>query len=701
MDAAEAKIQKVLEGEKQFLVPHFQRPYSWVRNDWETLWRDLVELLDDPDAKPHFLGPIVSAPARSLPEGVEKRLLIDGQQRLTTLLVLLTLVRDRARADGQTRLADRIEDWITNRHDDGLDHYKLLPTQGEHPADSDRETFIRLVDGTEPRPSQSGIQAAYDYFAAKLDRSDAPELEALQRTITSKLVLVSIVLDEKDNPYRIFESLNGKGRPLSQVDLIRNYFFMRLPTNEHERVYAECWRPMQQRLGEEALREFVRHYLSRGGQVVREGDVYSTLKSTIERDASLDPLGYLRQLARYAGYYEALLHPERAKSDALRERLVRLNRLQVTVAYPFLLAVWDDYATSRLSEQSLCDLLDVLESYIVRRFVVGVPTHGLNKVFPPLYQQACDQVEATEGLDFLAAVKLLLAGKRCPRDDEFRKALMETRLYAGGERREKVKLVLERLETSFGHKERVDFAMLSIEHVMPQTLTEKWKAELGEDWEEDHEGLLDTLGNLTLTNYNAELSNAPFVEKKKLYAASHLEMNRYFDGIECWTAKAIEQRAEVLAERALSLWSYFGPAHGVSHVEEGDDSIKGSIPSRVVIQGQSVAVRTWAEVWLTTLESISALGTEAFDRVVAGIPRIVGFSLEDFRRTGKQRQIANGAYVEMNLNAETIYRYCVKAVELAGLQPDEWQVDYGKLAAAGGESDLDAGHAKPTHRTKA
>src|SRR5579884_301317 len=255
MEAAEAKIQRVLEGTKQFLVPHYQRPYSWTQDQWKTLWRDILELLEDPEAKPHFLGSIVTSPARSVPEGVEKRLLIDGQQRLTTLLILLTLIRDRARQGGLTKLADRIDDLVTNRHEDGPDHHKLLPTQSEDATESDREAFIRLVSGT-PFATKSGIGTAYEFFAGRLRRDDAPDLDELLRVLISKLTLVSIVLDDRDNPHRIFESLNGKGRPLSQADLIRNYFFMRLPEKDHERAYLDLWRPMQRRLGADALTVF-------------------------------------------------------------------------------------------------------------------------------------------------------------------------------------------------------------------------------------------------------------------------------------------------------------------------------------------------------------------------------------------------------------------------------------------------------------
>jgi uncharacterized protein with ParB-like and HNH nuclease domain len=262
-------------------------------------------------------------------------LLIDGQQRLTTLLVLLTLVRDRAREKGLAKLADRIDDLVTNRHEDGPDHYKLLPTQSEDATESDREAFVRLVHGN-PSATKSGIGAAYEFFAGKLRRADAPDLDDLLRVLITRLTLVSIILDDRDNPHRIFESLNGKGRPLSQADLIRNYFFMRLPEKEHERAYLDSWRPMQRRLGEDALTDFVRHYLTRFVGVIRETDIYAALKARVDEDKKRAPIEHLKELARFSEYYAVLRDPAKAASARVGVRLHRLNRLEVTVAYPFL-----------------------------------------------------------------------------------------------------------------------------------------------------------------------------------------------------------------------------------------------------------------------------------------------------------------------------------------------------------------------------
>jgi hypothetical protein len=692
MEAAEAKIQRILQRDQQFLVPHFQRPYSWREREWRVLWEDILELMGEDDPEQHFLGSIVTAPARTVPEGVEKRLLIDGQQRLTTIVLLLAIIRVRATAAGNTKLADRILDLILNRHEDGSDRYRLLPTQGETVADSDRDALMALIDGRE-HSSTSGIQEAHTYFSQKLARSDAPNLDALLKVITGKLTLVSIILDEKDNPHRIFESLNGKGRPLSQADLIRNYFFMRLPPTEHEAAYRALWQPMQRRLGEDKLTEFVRHYLMHFGQVVKESDIYSTLKERID-NSDRDSRAHLEDLARFATHYDVLLHPEKAPSVAIRERLGRLQRFEVTVAYPFLLPVYADFAGKVITAEQLCGVLDVIETYVVRRFVCAVPTSGLNKVFPSLYQQVKKQPEVVEG------TKTLLVERGCPRDDEFRDRLESARLYGGGERRDKTLIILGRLEAALGHKEQVDTSALTVEHVMPQTFTDWWKSHLGEDWEEDHDQLLHTLGNLTLTNYNPELSNRSYPEKRALLATSHVELNRYFHNVENWNAGEIQRRADALTDLALTVWPYFGPlradavtsSSGAPRPEMLD--VTSTLPQVVVFRGQRYAVRSWREVLTTTLEQLVLSIPDDFGKVMSELGRAVTMDPSTYKRARRLMRLSNGAYVETNLSAAAIYRTCLQALQAVGMGPGEWQVERVSLAAGGDGDDEEPSETK-------
>jgi uncharacterized protein with ParB-like and HNH nuclease domain len=267
MKASETKLQMIIEGTKQFVVPLFQRPYRWEQKHWEVLWDDLIDLCEEDQPRNHFMGSIVTMPAESVPEGVTKYVLIDGQQRLTTILLVLALMRNIAASLPGT-LAKQIEDLLLlNRYQEGNEIYKLLPTQ------ADRHSFMDIMQGHVPT-DDTQIGKACKYFTVKLHATPSLDLDKLRRVIVRHLLLVSIVLDPDDNPHLIFESLNAKGMPLTQADLIRNYFFMRIHTDQQESAYTKYWNPMQDRLGND-LTEFIRHYLMKEGAVVKRA-MYSS-----------------------------------------------------------------------------------------------------------------------------------------------------------------------------------------------------------------------------------------------------------------------------------------------------------------------------------------------------------------------------------------------------------------------------------------
>jgi uncharacterized protein with ParB-like and HNH nuclease domain len=260
--ASETKLQSLIEGTNQYVVPLFQRPYSWDTKEWTVLWDDLVELYEEENPRRHFIGSIVTMPTQSVPEGVAKHLLIDGQQRFTTTFLLLAAIRDKAKLQETGTLAQEIDETLLkNKFKQGHDAFKLLPTQ------SDRDAFLGIILG-EPIVNDSQIAKGYRFFEKKLRATEMENLEKLKRVVVSNLILVSIVLDPDDNPHLVFESLNAKGRVLSQADLIRNYFFMKIHVDEQEKQYAALWKPMQDKLGDD-LTEFIRHFLMKDGGVVR------------------------------------------------------------------------------------------------------------------------------------------------------------------------------------------------------------------------------------------------------------------------------------------------------------------------------------------------------------------------------------------------------------------------------------------------
>ncbi len=658
MKASETKLQRVIEGTNQYVVPLFQRKYSWDTKEWNTLWEDLVELYEEEKPRSHFIGSIVTMPTQSVPEGVAKFLLIDGQQRFTTIFILLSALRDKAKTSPNRTLADEIEQTLLkNPFKQGSDAFKLLPTQG------DRESFLSII-GNEIASTDDQVSRAYRFFERKVRADQIPDLEKLKQIIVGQLILVSIVLDRDDNPHLVFESLNAKGRALSQADLIRNYFFMKIHVNEQERLYGVYWAPMQDRLGED-LTECIRHFLMKDGGRIKQGEVYFALKERADEKSPEQVVEYLQEITRFAEFYGKLLHPELEPSAIISRQMHRLNRIELTTAYPFLLNIYSDYTAGKISEGEFAEVLGVLENFMIRRFVCSVPTYGLNKVFPALYAQVSQNSSVVAGL------KDVLRTKNYPRDAEFRERFISSKLYGSGDRIEKTKIILERLEESFEHLEPVPLSSLPIEHVMPQTLTDSWKSALGENWETVHDLLLHTVGNLTLTGYNAPLSNDDYSRKRAILLSSHLELNKYFEPVSEWDEQAIRQRAEALASKALKVWSFFGQEQAESR--SAPHGVKGTTPSAVVILGQSFSVSTWREVNQITLEKICELDNELFENILAQFPRLVGRDPARFRSS---RQLSNGAFMETNLGAESIHRFCLQAAEVSGLSSDDWRVEY-------------------------
>ena len=655
MKASETKLQPIIEGTKQYVVPLFQRSYDWNKKEWEVLWNDIIELCETNNPRTHFIGSIVTMPTISVPEGVTKYLLIDGQQRLTTIFILLSLLRDNAKQIGQHELAEEINNTLlVNPYKKDFDYFKLQSTQ------ADRASFKKLIF-SESLDNQSNITNAYKFFEKKLKQSSL-NIQAVKKIIVSNLSVVSIVLDLDDNPHLVFESLNAKGRPLTQSDLIRNYFIMKIHINEQEEIYSQYWKPMQDNLGE-SLTEFIRHYLMKDGGQVKQSDVYFSLKDIVNKGNALE---CLKDIAIFAKYYQKLLYPEYEVNINIRRALNRLSRIEVTTAYPFLLNCYDDYSQKKITADEFVNILKTLENFMIRRFVCNIPTNQLNKIFPPLYSQV-----HSNGLgNFVDGMKSILQNKGYPKDAEFKARLLDTKLYGAGDRAVKIKLILESIEESYDHKEQVSFDDLSIEHVMPQTLTEYWQNHLSDDWEITHELLLHTIGNLTLTAYNPELSNDDFESKRNWLSNSHLEINKYFKDKSAWKKEDIEKRSQRLTEIVLSIWTYFGD-ETTTEKDKGD--VTWTIPKELLILGQRFSVQTWRDVLEHTMNTIAELEPEKFEQIMQQFPRFVGKDKNRFRAV---RKLKNDIFIEVNMSAKSIQSLCFQALESIELTADDWVIEY-------------------------
>ncbi len=547
MEANPVRIIQYFDGEKQSLIPLFQRQYTWNKKNWQSLWDDILTHYSLGADSSHFMGALVSIPARTVPVGVTKHLIIDGQQRLTTIAVLLCALRDSM----EGRFQDRIQDFLTNRHCDGTaDHLKLLPTQ------VDREVYSRLVVDRNVIPEHP-LGQAYQFFIEALQGEDEDgeplDHQRIFDTVTRCLQVVMINLGEADDPYLIFESLNYKGVPLTQADLVRNYVLMKFrheasSGGDQERVYRQLWQPIEASTGEH-LSEFLRHYASLGGNNVKKPQVYATIKASLCDMNSAAIEKRLGEIKEFAAHYQKVVEPACEPDAAICSRLQAVNQIEISVCYPLLLQFLRSRAEGRIAPAELCQCIDMIISFVVRRAACEIIRGPMNRLFirhAGKYPDRGDVVAWFRG-ELLGGAR----SERWPDDDEFAKALRTNNIYGT----KPARVILQGLENAFVRKERVVDEELSIEHVMPQSLTDAWKERLGPDFGTVHKDLLHTLGNLTLTGYNAELGNKSFEQKQLYFEESNIAMNRLIAKTPTWGRAQIERRADELAAKALTIWT--------------------------------------------------------------------------------------------------------------------------------------------------
>ena len=577
MRVTETTLQQLLGGPKQFRVPLFQRTYTWTDRDHGQLWRDILgqyELTQMGASAPlgqdgHFIGSFVLAPAPATAT-LPAFLVVDGQQRLTTLTLALCALRDAAAATDPAAFDRITNQYLVNQYaTDSRDAWKFVPTE------DDRDDYFACIKADHAGASNGLISKAYRFFEVQMALSgpdDEPlDLAVLESVIVSKLAIVDITAQQGDNVHRIFESLNATGVGLSQADLLRNYMFMLLPTRDRV-VYEEVWRPMQGLLGVENLEGLTRVDLRRRGIDVRDDDVYRAQQARLQPfendEAAVE--GEIRDLAVRARHYKRILEPSEEEHPGVRRGLEFLARWRATTAHPLLMYLFDLRENGAIDADEMSEIVLNLESFLVRRLLVGVSTKNLNRIF----LQTVGQLGQTEG-SVLEAVRYQLSTERkfWASDDEIRRAAVSRPFYYYG-RAEQRRMILERLEEAYGHKELADLSTLkvTVEHILPQSLTTDWIDELvaaGDDPEEVHRELVHTLGNLTLSAYNSELSNLPFERKQQIYGDSHLSLNKDLVAHPRWGSDEIVARARELAERAIEIWP--APVPGVANETVGFD----------------------------------------------------------------------------------------------------------------------------------
>lgn len=553
MDARKGNIYEILNGNRQFLIPVYQRFYSWDIDQCKRLWNDIVEMQRKGKAG-HFVGSIVNIAEQAMPTGVQKYMIIDGQQRMTTLTLLLLALRDYAikNPSDTTINARRIDNMLLkNEYESGDERYKLLLTE------TDRDILISLV---EEKPISESIRSRlienYNFFANKLADKEIQPAEVYESI--GKLQIVNITLDRAvDDAQAIFESLNSTGKELSESDLIRNYVLMGLEPSEQTYVYEHLWRPMEQLFIYETqgtvMDAFFRHYLTmKLSRIPKQGRVYEEFK-LYHLNCEFGTIRELCQdLLEYAKYYTNIVFKRNSDTD-LKKLYEDIIDLRMEVSYPFLLKIHHDCREGLITPDELKEILRLCISYVLRRAICEIPTNSMNKTFATLKNYIRPD-------DYLNSVKAFFVMqdtyKEFPDNDKFEGAFENRDIYNMRARN----YILSRLE-NFDNKAPIIIENYTIEHIMPQNknLSLEWQADLGAEWQDVQKKYLHTIGNLTLTAYNSEMSDRPFLEKMDMaggFKESALRLNKYVILQNKWNQKHIQERAKELAKKAESIWPY-------------------------------------------------------------------------------------------------------------------------------------------------
>ena len=566
MKATEATLLQFLNKSPQFVIPIYQRTYSWTDRECQQLWDDIMRAGRNDEVNAHFVGSVVYIEKGLYQVSAQSPLLvIDGQQRLTTVSLLLEVL---ARHLGESEPVDGFSAkkirhyYLLNALEEGERGFKLILTQ------TDKDSLIAIVQQKKlPVEHSVWIKRNFEFFEERV-AGLGKDLEPLCKGL-SKLVIVDVALNrDQDNPQLIFESMNSTGRELSQADLIRNFILMGLEPKHQTLLYEDHWRPMEVNFGQEAygslFDSFMRHYLTlKTGDIPRVSAVYEAFKA-YSREPKVAANGVdslVRDIQAFAGYYCAMAlgkEPERSLAEAFQD----LRELKVDVAYPFLLELYHDYTKGLLPSDDFTKAIRLVEAYVFRRAICAIPTNSLNKTFATLGRS----LKKERYLESIEASFLLLPSyRRFPNDEEFKREFVVRDLYNFPRR----SYWLRRLE-NFDRKERVPVDEYTIEHIMPQNdnLSSQWKKDLGPEWKSIHESRLHTLGNLTLTGYNGEYSDRPFIEKRDMpggFKDSPLRLNEGLGVAGIWNADTIQQRANRLATTGIRVWA--APSLSIENLE--------------------------------------------------------------------------------------------------------------------------------------
>lgn len=605
------KLLQYMEGStKRFVIPVYQRNYDWKIENCKQLFDDLERVIKN-NRKSHFFGSIVAAQDED--GGLSEHLIIDGQQRLTTvsllLLVMYHLLSQGAKESNDPQLKDKIfEEYLVDKWQPKEKRIKLKPIK------DDQKAYNSLYSDTAENIKDSTLTANYEYFRDRVLNTSI-SMDDLYKAI-QRLEIIDISLNKDDDPQLIFESLNSTGLDLSEGDKIRNYILMGLPKDKQEDYYEKYWNPIEIN-SDYQVDSFIRDYLSmKKLRIPNIGKVYVSFKEYLEEKQIADIEPILEDLRKYSIRYRTLIKTS-DPADEMEWYIFRLNKLETNVARPFFLEVLRLLDEGKISKDDATETFAVVENYIFRRIICDVPTNALNKIFVTLHNEVM-RYDGTAD-NYLGKMKYALSAKResgrFPSDEEFAECLANKNIY--GMRSKNRKYYFERIE-NFGILEtkdvwnHLDNGTYSIEHIMPQSLSDRWRKDLSQDGDPDeiHEAWLNKAANLTLTAYNSNYSNSPFVDKRDMdkgFNKSGLRMNKWISDQERWGVRQLTERNDALVSQALTIWSY--PETDYVPLKKQDDFItldddaemKGLDISKYSFRGVEQNVGSWVDMYQQVL----------------------------------------------------------------------------------------------------
>lgn len=662
----------VIERNKRvFKVPVYQRNYDWSNIQCEKLYQDIMNAAMQ-DRK-HFTGTIVYIAGHD-GSALNEVLVIDGQQRLTTVYILLKALYDAAKGIS-VRIEAEIEEVMFNRNCEEKYKLKLKPVKSDH-----EQLLLLVQDKTDEMDRNSNIYKNYITFQNLIrgTLASGKELNDILHGI-KKLEMVELVLDKAqgDEPQKIFESINSTGLELSLADLVRNYLLM--DDAEQDQLYENYWSVIEQNVGYRNLGDFVINFLnSQISKSVNSQNAYRLFKEHCEAN-DLSHKDVLERLKRTSKYYGAFIGEIHSYSEAVSGYLKAFSTIKQTTVLPFLFRVFNDYEDKNINEETLCKVLNYLLTYLVRITACEI-NKNLSKFMKAMYDRAFDGNYENYYEKMVIFLNDLRANDRMPTDREFEEALIHRPLY----KKPICKFVLFTIENST--KEHIDVANLTVEHILPQKENAAvWKREIGDDYGSVYEVYLHTLGNLTITGYNSELGTKSFSEKKNIirqYSKANI-LNRDVLSAEKWDENAIRKRAEALARILVREFPYEEMHSDVSEADELSFGVNSGIdfsntkPAGFSFSGEYTKVSSWADLLTKFISLAYDLDTATLNDLAANDYSISNadrtYISNDRRKFRKAKQIDNsGIFYESNLSSNTIISFVKNLMQQMNLDVDDF-----------------------------